>query len=54
MTFAKRRIDLEFQLGLGAFGDGGLDTVRISGLRCSANISKTGGNMAELDLLPGA
>ncbi|MEN2711422.1 hypothetical protein [Sphingomonas sp. VL_57B] len=50
MTFAKRRIDLEFQLGLGAFGDGGLDTVRISGLRCSANISKTGGNMAELDL----
>jgi len=50
VTFAQRYIDLEFQLGGGAFADGGQNTVRISGLRCSANITQTGAAFADLDL----
>lgn len=51
MAFAKRFIDLKFQLGEGSFGSGGADTVSLSGLRCSANITKAGGvSMSNLDL----
>lgn len=51
MTFSRRHIDLEFRLGEGAFGDGGHNTVKVSGLRVSANISKAGGvSMTSLQL----
>lgn len=43
MAFAKRFIDLKFQLGEGSFGSGGADTVELSGLRCSVDISRAGG-----------
>lgn len=39
MTFARRAIDVTFRLGTGTFGDGGFDTVKLSGLRCSASIT---------------
>lgn len=49
--FSKRRINLQFQLGEGDFGEGGADTVEIKGLRCSANITKSGGvSQSSLDL----
>lgn len=59
MAFAHRRITIQFKLGQGAFGEGfpgefgedGSDTVELTGLRCSANITKVGGaNMNHLDL----
>lgn len=51
MAFSHRRIDLQFKLGKGAFGADGSDTVSLTGLRCSVNISKSGGvSMSELDL----
>lgn len=51
MTLAKRSIDLTFQLGVGAFGEDGQNTVDLSGLRCSANVTKTGGvSMSRLEL----
>lgn len=43
MTFARRQIDLTFALGEGDFGEGGADTVEITGLRVSVNIQRTGG-----------
>ena len=44
MTLKKRTIDVEFQLGAGAFGEHGIDnTVRATGLRVQVNISKTDG-----------
>lgn len=42
MAFARRIINLQFQLGKGDFGEAGADTVDLSGLRCSANITKAG------------
>lgn len=42
-SFVRRRIDVTFQLGTGAFGESGTDTVKLSGLRCSAHIVKAGG-----------
>lgn len=57
MSFTKRRIDLKFTLGGGTTAvpnpsfEGGADQVTLSGLRCSANITKAGGSsQATLDL----
>lgn len=51
MTLVQRKIDLSFQLGTGSFGEDGSDTVDITGLRTSAQITETGGvQMAELQL----
>lgn len=43
MTYARRTIDLKFQLGQGAFGESGFDTVELAGLRVSASIQRIGG-----------
>lgn len=43
MSLTRRHIDVEFKLGTGSFGQGGFDTVRVSGLRASATIQKAGG-----------
>lgn len=49
--FSRRIIELTFMLGEGDFGEAGMDTVTLSGLRCSANITKAGGvSMSNLDL----
>ena len=52
MDFAKRIINLQFQLGQGDFGTAGQDTVDLTGLRCSAQITKGGSGqwMTSLDL----
>ncbi|WP_311271089.1 baseplate hub protein [Sphingobium sp. WCS2017Hpa-17] len=50
MAFAKRIINLKFQLGQGDFGTGGNNTVDLSGLRCSVNIVKSGYNVMEADI----
>lgn len=50
-TLTQKHIDLVFQLGTGAFGDSGFNTLTIKGLRASASISKAGGNfLSELNL----
>jgi hypothetical protein len=43
MTFLRREIDVKFQLGKGNFGQDGVDTVEITGLRVAASIQKNGG-----------
>lgn len=44
MTFLQRKIDVQFQLGTGAFGEGGTDnTATVRGLRIQANITNTDG-----------
>lgn len=43
MTFAKRFINLRFELGSGDFGADGFDAVDLTGLRVSASIQRTGG-----------
>lgn len=51
MAFKHRRIDLEFQLGQGDFGKAGFDTVRVSGLRVTASVTRSGGaQMSELSM----
>lgn len=51
MTFARRKIDITFQLGKGSFGESGADTVKVSGLRCSASITMGTGHVSgELNL----
>lgn len=50
MTFSRRIIEVEFQLGTGDFGKGGADTLSLSGMRCSASITRQGVSSAELDL----
>jgi hypothetical protein len=51
MALTHRRIDLTFQLGKGDFGEQGIDTVTLSGLKCSATISRAGGvSMTECSL----
>jgi len=42
-SFSKKKIDLEITLKEGKFSDSGSETVRLSGLRVSADIAKTGG-----------
>lgn len=50
MAFAKRFINLKFQLGEGGFG-GGADTVELKGYRCSLDISRAGGiQLAEANI----
>lgn len=47
----KKHLDLTFQLGTGAFGDSGFNTMTIKGLRASVSISKAGGNfLSEMNL----
>lgn len=43
MSFARREIDLTFELGTGDFGTGGADKVELTGLRVAANIQRNGG-----------
>lgn len=43
MAFTKKKIDLTFKLGTGAFGESGYDTVKVSNLRVQANIANPGG-----------
>lgn len=43
MTYVRRRIDVEFDLGTGNFGDGASDRVTLRGLRVEASIVKVGG-----------
>lgn len=51
MTLTTRKINLSFSLGEGSFGEGGTDTVNITGLRTSTTITKAGGaSMSTLDL----
>lgn len=51
MSLTKRRIDLTFRLGEGSFGGDGSNTVKVTGLRCTASISKAGGvSMTALQL----
>lgn len=42
MTFSRRIISLQFQLGQGDFGTAGNDTVTLEGLRCSVDIVRAG------------
>ncbi len=41
--FVRRELDITFNLGEGAFGDSGFNTVKLTGLRASAQIKKAGG-----------
>lgn len=51
MSLLKRSINLQFQLGEGDFGEAGLDTFSVEGLRVSASIVQAGGvSLSELDL----
>lgn len=51
MSFVHRRIDLQFSLGTGTFGDSGATVVTLSGLRASAEITQAGGtSMGKLTL----
>lgn len=51
MTYVRRKIDLSFTLGTGAFGASGEDTIDLTGLRVSATVAKAGGvSMSQLDL----
>ena len=51
VAFVRRKIDLTFQLGKGSFGADGSDTVKLTGLRCSAAVTKPGGaSLSELNL----
>ncbi len=43
MSLTKRHIDIEFQLGQGSFSGTSQNTVDVTGLQCSATISKAGG-----------
>lgn len=43
MELTKKKIDLTFTLGRGSFGADGSDTVKITGCRVEASISKEGG-----------
>ncbi len=51
MSFLKRKIDITFQLGTGSFGNSGFDTIKITGRRVSATITKAGAaSMGEVQL----
>jgi len=43
MAFKERLIDVTFRLGKGAFGNSGMNTIKLSGLRTSCKIVKAGG-----------
>ena len=42
--FTHKKIDLTFTKGRGTFAEGGKNTVKLSGLRVSANIVRSGGS----------
>jgi Baseplate hub gp41 len=44
MSYLQRNIDVTFQLGTGSFGEGGYNTIKISGRRVMASITKAGRN----------
>ena len=48
MAFARRIINLRFELGAGDFGSPGIDTVDLSGQRMSVDITHAGGNSLSL------
>lgn len=51
MSFTKRHLDIEFQLGQGSFSGTSQNTVNVTGLQCSATVSKAGGaSNSTLDL----
>ena len=51
MTLGPRKINLTFSLGTGSFGEDGADTLEITGLRTSCQITKAGGaSMSTLEL----
>lgn len=50
MTFSRRIINLQFQLGQGDFGEAGTDTVTLEGLRCSASIIRAGLGFSRADI----
>jgi hypothetical protein len=50
MSFSKRIINLQFQLGQGDFGEAGTDTVTLEGLRCSVNIIRAGLGFSRADI----
>jgi hypothetical protein len=41
--FSRKAIDVTFFRGSGTFAESGTDTVKLSGLRVSANVTKAGG-----------
>lgn len=43
MALIRRLIDVTFELGTGSYGEGGFNTVTLSGLRVSANVQNAGG-----------
>ena len=43
MAFTKKRIEFTFQLGTGAFGEDGFNTVTVAGLRSQVQIASAGG-----------
>ena len=47
MTLSRRRINLEFQIGQGAFGEAGYDSLKLSGLKVSCDITKIAGPGSE-------
>lgn len=52
-SLKRRRLDVIFKIGEGAFGEGGTDTVKVSGARVIARISKAGGmsmSQAQIDI----
>jgi len=49
MVFSTKKIDVTFRLGKGTFGESGFNTVKVSGLRCSANIT-SGDSVTTADL----
>ena len=51
MPLVKRVMTAQFQLGEGAFGDSGSDTIEVAGVRMSASLNQSGGRaMTQLDL----
>lgn len=48
MTFSRKIINLRFELGAGDFGAPGLDTVDLTGLRTTVDITHAGGNSLSL------
>lgn len=44
MTFRKRQLAFEIQLGTGVFGETGTNTIKVNGLRAHAEIVKAGGS----------
>ncbi len=50
-SYVQRKINVVFTLGIGTWGQSGADTVTLSGLRVSAEITKAGGkSMGELQM----